>query len=725
MKIEIAKEERMSESGSSLLRLIQNNGTPTLDLFVRESFQNSLDAGNNKDADNSESVDIDIHTGTFESEKLAPEFENISDRLKEKYPGTRTFISVGDKHTSGLTGPVRYEDVEDGHYGNLLKLVYEISKPQENEGSGGSWGLGKTIYYRVGIGLVIFYSRISVDGTYQNRLAATLIEDERKPDKLLPKTKYDRGIAWWGQTDSKAPDRTVPVTDTQTIAGILNVFGLSPYEGSDTGTVVIIPYTDESALLKETISLSEYTDENNDNGKEYIPAWKKNGVAEYLKIAAQRWYAPRLNNKAYNARYFDETNKSKYLRLWINSGRLRTKEMVPFFLLIQKLYNARPGDESEFNGKEIYSESIKLRNIFDMESQNSDAGRISYAEVTDEDLRMLPPYNYDSPFQYINHETDPAFNAPIIMFTRLPGMIVNYEVSGDWTNGISNAEKGKYIVGLFIPESSKKIRETHMSLEEYLRNSEKADHMNWHDWVDGDHGGKRLPIISRIQKQCAKRIREKFIKQDSENTAVKNAGLGRLLAGLLMPPVGFAGWDNGSGGGSGEGGTGGKTGTSQTGKDAPVRISNNVSMRVLSDPEFRGHNAYLHVFLSFGKLHSGIIRVLVSSENGMINPKSWHKTVGSRFPVVLNSLTISKIVRGKQKRETIYEGEYLINRNQNFHGFDFDFNETNNFERCELTIKSPEKEYFGIDGFICYTIDPESHVSGRIVFEKTENGDDD
>ena len=38
----------MTESGSSLLRLIQNQNIPVLDLLVREAFQNSLDAGDPK-----------------------------------------------------------------------------------------------------------------------------------------------------------------------------------------------------------------------------------------------------------------------------------------------------------------------------------------------------------------------------------------------------------------------------------------------------------------------------------------------------------------------------------------------------------------------------------------------------------------------------------------------------------------------------------------------------
>ena len=35
MKIELAKIERMSQTGSSLLRLMQNNHMPILDLFMK------------------------------------------------------------------------------------------------------------------------------------------------------------------------------------------------------------------------------------------------------------------------------------------------------------------------------------------------------------------------------------------------------------------------------------------------------------------------------------------------------------------------------------------------------------------------------------------------------------------------------------------------------------------------------------------------------------------
>lgn len=188
MRIEIAEHVRMSESGSSLLRLIQNNETCRLDLLVREAVQNSLDAGANYRTDKS-SISVDFKIGDFETRRISGYFDGISNKLDTKYPGKQAYIVARDTYTSGLTGPVRYEDVKNHDFGNLLKLVYEISKPQDQEGAGGSWGLGKTVYFRIGIGLVIYYSRIKEGRRYVSRLAAALVEDEKKVIIYCPNLK--------------------------------------------------------------------------------------------------------------------------------------------------------------------------------------------------------------------------------------------------------------------------------------------------------------------------------------------------------------------------------------------------------------------------------------------------------------------------------------------------------------------------------------------------------
>ena len=82
MKIEIAEPGRMTQTGSSLKKLIQNNNMPKLDLLVRESIQNSLDARKG----NSKFVEVDFMTGTFLRERLSVELEGITQSLDERYP---------------------------------------------------------------------------------------------------------------------------------------------------------------------------------------------------------------------------------------------------------------------------------------------------------------------------------------------------------------------------------------------------------------------------------------------------------------------------------------------------------------------------------------------------------------------------------------------------------------------------------------------------------------
>lgn len=226
MKIEIAEPGRMTQSGSSLLKLIQNNNMPILDLLVRESIQNSLDAKNESDPN----VMVEFLTGEFEKALLNIELDGITDALNKKFLNdSYKYIAIKDSNTVGLTGKLHYDDVMDNQYGNLLKLIYEISKPQEAEGAGGSWGLGKTVYFRVGIGLVIYYSRIiNEQGDYESRLAASLVENELETDSLIPvlSEKSKRGIAWWGEEIGE--NKTRPITDDDYIVKVLNIFSIEP-----------------------------------------------------------------------------------------------------------------------------------------------------------------------------------------------------------------------------------------------------------------------------------------------------------------------------------------------------------------------------------------------------------------------------------------------------------------------------------------------------------------
>ena len=96
MRIEIAEPGRMTQTGSSLQRLIQNNNMPVLDLLVRESIQNSLDARKR----DSKYVEVNFITGSFESEVLAGELESLTEPLTRRFGnGTQRFLAIRDSHT--------------------------------------------------------------------------------------------------------------------------------------------------------------------------------------------------------------------------------------------------------------------------------------------------------------------------------------------------------------------------------------------------------------------------------------------------------------------------------------------------------------------------------------------------------------------------------------------------------------------------------------------------
>ena len=530
MRIEIAEHGRMSESGSSLLRLIQNQDIPLLDLIVRESIQNSLDA---TDITRS-SVDVDITVGEFSSNELNKHFERIEKGLNKRFPSVGrnySYISFRDCNTVGLTGPVRYEDVQNNEFGNLLKLVYEICKPQQNEGAGGSWGLGKTIYFRMGIGLVIYYSRIKDNGRYKSRMAACLVEDETKPDSLIPHTGgVKRGIAWWGQYDGIRSKTTIPLDNEKEIERILSVFGLEPYIGDQTGTTVIVPYVDKDALLDEVYA-------KNDDA-EQKPYWA-NSLEEYLKIAIQRWYAPRLMNAKYAY--------GSYLSVKINGVKLKVSEMVPLFRLVRDLYILAQGGNIEDTSlvKEQNMEcsvvSIDLRGVLNTTS----AGRLAFGKYTKSQLLMNPPHNNKSPYQQIlnisiNME---GGNGPIIMYTRKPGMIVGYDYDGSWTHHMPKSAPDEFIIGLFVANSEntlKAIKDPRtgapMMLEEYIRQGEKADHASW---TDRNIQGNNPRIISNVQKNIINKIGKQYTETIVENGERQNIGLGHALANLLLPAEDF------------------------------------------------------------------------------------------------------------------------------------------------------------------------------------------
>lgn len=645
MDIEIAYQDKMCQTGSALLRAIQNTSAPRLDLLIRESLQNCLDAGNGKDRN----VIVEFSDGEVDTEAFADEFSSISQRLKKLYPGSHAFVAIRDSHTQGLTGPIRQPQDASVPHGNYLKLVEDIQQANTDKGAGGSWGIGKTVYFQIGIGLVIYYSRIynTETGKYESRMAATLVEDEKGKKALLPgnTARLNRGIAWWGKTDPLGNGQSViPVQNEEYIHGFLKLFNIQPYSGTETGTVILIPLVDRKTLLEAT--WPPEADEKR------LPYWNRS-LMDYLNISAQRWYAPRIENKRYEKRH----PGGQYLSLVFNGVPLEKKNMEPTARLIQALYNSSPDDCGDFNEQPVQCDIVNLRAVFaeeaDYKGQKMLAGTVSYLNATREMLKMLPPDNYRSPYEFLGiDERDDGTHPVVMAYTRKPGMIVEYTTADGWLNGVPETDTNEYLIGLFVPESRRQLKkqsEEIRTLEDYLRQGEKADHMRWEDSSVGTH---KYTIVQNIKKNVAKILKKIEKEAPSEGEERRNTGLGYLVGQLVLPDISTGHFDAKTGGGKGLGGHGGDGTVPENGETEKGLSRRSKSSRVkYSDTFFEDGDVCIPVEFQFGKKPKLRLEMVIAAEGKNISPKDWAEDVGGKFPAEIVSFTAEKVEEKNGKKK--------------------------------------------------------------------------
>lgn len=515
MKINIPEQTPMSMSGSSVLSSIQNNSMSTIDLMIRESLQNSLDAG----IDNIgiyRSVDVNYTIGKFTKTNLTNELESISVDLKNKIKETEcSFISIEDKNTVGLNGKIKYSDAKE-KYGNFRKLVYEIAKPQTKEDAGGSWGYGKTVYFRVGIGLVVFYTRFKENGEYVERLACTYIEDETKYNSLLHNIKRNnRGIAWFGDEQNGSP---YPIENHDYISNFLKIFDLKCYAGRETGTKIIIPFINKKELLNDINYKKEYWNNN--------CFWKDN-FEETLENAILQWYAPRINNKNYK-----EVFDKPFLKVYINNQKIKFNDDENyFFKVISELYNLALLNNYNISYNpdinHILDYDVKTVKYSKLKGQNS--GSIAFCKIPIKSFEL-------SPYTYIGIENNTSNgNRPIIGFCRKPGMIVDYQISNKWADKIPNTPEDEILIGIFVLNSNAIFKDC-FKLELYIRKSEMADHNAWDDvYIEEKNYGK---VVATICKNTKKIIQDS-LKENELNKPRRIIGISQKLGKLFLPTTGY------------------------------------------------------------------------------------------------------------------------------------------------------------------------------------------
>ncbi|WP_152034999.1 hypothetical protein [Pseudomonas ovata] len=609
----------MQECGAFLLRALQNEETPLLDLLVRESIQNALDAGRNGNKTLPVSVDFQIREHSLDA--ITSTFSEGLDlqMLKKRYPRTPKLLEIRDSGTEGLTGPMTFDSVDaNGQHGNFLKLVFEIGRTRTDDGAGGSWGLGKTCYFRMGAGLVVYYSRIKTAEGYEERLVASLVEDENRIDRIQLTTQT--GIAWWG-----ANDNLRAITTPEKIHEILERFDIRPFADKTTGTAIIIP------LLKENL-LPVFDEETG------APPWWYSSYESYVNVAIQRWFSARLDNPFFAS--------GRYLSASVNGKEITSTDMLPTFRASQCLYDRAVGKAPEegdylmlrgIESKDILCRAIQLRGEF---VGNGPAGRLLVVALTSHQLQMEAPDNTPSPETCIFSRADSGPpHRPIVTFMRSPGMNICWDDGIDsrrWAGGFSGFTDGRYVMALFLPDSEQELlpsearglRSTIQNLEGYLRSCERADHAEWVDI----NGGR---IVEKIRTQCGRILKDFGVPPQPSATIKPSIRMSRKLAELVLPNRGF-----------GRDGRFGKA-TSRTTIERASK-NNTASSPELEVMEVRyiASAIVMTWSLRWGIQHPNTPRAItisVDSEAGPITSDAWFNSGLGGFPFRLESFRIDSV----------------------------------------------------------------------------------
>lgn len=618
MKVQYTRDERMGQNGSSLLRLLQNETIPLIDLFIREGFQNSLDAT----LKGAEETVVDVGAVDFDATELAGNFEGIGkmlvDRYKNQHPKA---IYLSDKNTSGLTGAIRDDENTDLRDSKIYKLIYGISMNQTESGAGGSWGLGKTSFFRLGNGIVIYYTRVlKNDGTYGERIAASLIEDSDKPDALL--THNSRGIAWWGAKESGDDDmyaETFPIDSSEEIEKVLDVFGIERYTGKETGTTIIVPFVNEEKIFLH----DEIHDESTPLKRE--TKWWEESLQNRIEIAIQKWYGPRILNLEYQKKY------GAYLLPYINGELFSPDKFQPFFKKIRELYTQALKEESTEN---IHVKPVQLERMALATDTNKIVGDFAFTKLSDRDLEMRPPNNYSHPLSYLGYGDRNdllTYNDKIIAYARKPGMIIDYDVNGIWSQNITKLEN-EFIVGFFVPRSEQPLHEEFQSeltlLDDYLRKTENADHAAWEDVLVND---KKVTIVRRIKSKVIDALRSEFEEGIESKQTSKASALGRKLGSRLLPPTNF-----------------GKRSTPSTtvgGDEGNIQGGRNFSVDIKNVSRQSETKLAVNLQMKIAPMKTGTVSVNVNMGTNHYTAQKWSAEMGedSVYPFKIVELNIQNV----------------------------------------------------------------------------------
>lgn len=402
---------------------------PTLDAFVREALQNANDQSLPTGLTRAEvHFDLEDLTGrelqkflaaldwkTLETHlqgaaavKSISKFRRFGETFEE--PDRLTLLRVEDRYTTGLFGD------EDSGESNFRALCRDSLLSHKDEGSGGSYGLGKSVYWAFSEwSTVLFHSRLQVDGRHR------LIGRVELPSHVAGKAAF-MGPGWFGRAERvKAGERAISLWNDQArdLAKRLHL-------------------TRPDKITGTTILIVGFLDPTDDDPQDLATLRRR------IRESAARFFWPAMNYP-------------RPLRIFVDGEQVLESDEVAAFAATwrrREQVDARlvkPGDV------------VRVQIPLEVPRHRSEKTPPTNA-VCDLLVRLGEP---EAP-------TDASRDSQLAVF-RGPGMVVNYRV----THPGSNLPRFHAILACGDGRAPEQSTPTDHSVEAFLRKCEPPGHDEW------------------------------------------------------------------------------------------------------------------------------------------------------------------------------------------------------------------------------------------------------
>jgi hypothetical protein len=272
-------QEPVTPTGGQKSEGVQNVlGRPPLNwttVVLREAVQNSWDARVGSDT-----VEFEIRWFKPSREQRAA----IRDSVFTNEPlgaGLRNAVKdqdfdvvvFSDRGTRGLSGPVlANEEAANGEKRNFVDFVWEIGRSERAGMAGGTYGYGKTSFFRMSrLRAICVHSRCMWQGKPEDRFIAAY---------LGPSTPKLTGRCWWGEISSNSGSQLLRPLTGPPAAQLAAAVGLPSFPDNECGTSIMM-------LAPRLYDLSQ-------DDEQPLAAPTRVQVMQHLAESLVQWFWPKM-----------------------------------------------------------------------------------------------------------------------------------------------------------------------------------------------------------------------------------------------------------------------------------------------------------------------------------------------------------------------------------------------------------------------------------------------